>query len=62
MKKVILAIGLAVSLASCGGSATTQNDSSTDSTSVIASDSTGGTKVGEAKSDSVKVDSVKSAK
>lgn len=57
MKKMIFAIGLAVSLVSCGGSATTQNDSTTDSTSAASADTTIGTKVDSSKVDSVKIDS-----
>lgn len=62
MKKAIFAIGLVVSLASCGGSATTQNDSATDSITEIKADTTVGTKVDSLMVDSVKTDSVKSVK
>jgi hypothetical protein len=59
MKKMIFAIGLAVSLVSCGGSATTQNDSSADSTTV---ETAIGTEVDSTKVDSVKIDSAKGVK
>jgi hypothetical protein len=56
MKKVIFAIGLVISLASCGG-ATSQTDTTTDSTTLSKADTSVGTKV-----DSLKVDSVKEVK
>jgi hypothetical protein len=62
MKKMIFAIGLAVSLASCGGSEATQNDSATDSTSAILADTTIGTNVDSTVVDSVKIDSADGVK
>jgi hypothetical protein len=62
MKKAIFAIGLVVSLASCGGSTTTQNDSTSDSATVISTDTSVGTVVDSVKVDSVKVDSAKTVK
>lgn len=56
MKKMIFAIGLALTLVSCGGSATTQNDSSADSTTVISVDTAIGTQVDSTAVDSVKKD------
>jgi ABC-type glycerol-3-phosphate transport system substrate-binding protein len=58
MKNLIFAIALVVTLASCGGSTTTQNDSATDSTTVQTTDTTTGTKVDT----TLTVDSVKSVK
>jgi len=56
MRKVIL-VFCVVLLASCGS--TNQNDSGSDTLSVIEADSSFGVKVDSVKVDSVKVDSVK---
>jgi len=62
MKKITFLLGLVVALASCGGQTDTQESASTDSTAVVAKDSTVGTVVDSTKVDSTKVDSVKSVK
>lgn len=62
MKKAIFAIGLVASLASCGGASTTQNDSTSDSMTVVTADTSVGTVVDSVKVDSVKVDSAKTVK
>ena len=62
MKNLIFAIAILVSLASCGGASTTQNDSTSDSLTTVTGDSTVGMKVDTLAVDSVKVDSVKSVK
>jgi hypothetical protein len=49
MKKLIFAIGLVVLLASCGGASTKQNDSTSDSISVVTLDTTVGTVVDSTK-------------
>jgi len=60
MKKILFLLTL-VALVSCG-TENGKNGSTTDSLSVVMSDSTVGTKVDSTKVDSAKVDSIKSLK